>query len=89
MDQRIIFHDTITDEEIEFTVIEETRVNNTNYLLVTEEADESTEEAEAYILKDLSSDEDSQAIYEMVEDDLELEMVSKIFAELLEDIDLE
>ena len=33
--------------------------------------------------------QDGQAVYEMVEEDTELEAVSKIFAELLEDIELE
>ena len=47
------------------------------------------EEAEAYILKDVSDSADPEAAYEFVEDDEELEGVSKIFAELLEDIDIE
>ena len=77
-----------TGEEVEFYVIEQTRINNTNYILVTED-EEDTEEAEAYILKDLSEDSDAEAIYEFVEDDEELEYVSKIFAEILDDIDLD
>ena len=51
------------------------------------ESDE--EETEAYILKDTSKTEESDSIYEMVEDDEELEAISKVFSELLEDIDLE
>lgn len=75
-----------TDEdgvEVEFTVIEETKINGTNYLLVAE--DESTDEDEtvAYILKDVSGEQDAEAVYEMVEDDDELDSLSKIFAELL------
>ena len=53
------------------------------------DADEDDEEAEAYILKDVSDSADPEAAYEFVEDDEELEGVSKIFAELLEDIDIE
>ena len=50
---------------------------------------EDDEEAEAYILKDLSEDGETEARYVFVEDDQELEAVSNIFAELLEDVDLE
>ena len=58
-----------TEEEVEFFVVEQTRINNLNYLLVTE-----------------STDEDAQ--YVMVEEDEELETVSQVFAQLLDDIDL-
>ena len=81
----------VTDDnaEVEFYIIEETRVNGYNYILVTDSQDEDDEEAEAYILKDVSDSADPEAAYEFVEDDEELEGVSKIFAELLEDIDIE
>jgi len=80
-----------TDEEglVEFFVLEETKINGINYLMVTESDDESEEEAVAYILKDTSALEEVEAIYEMVEADDELEYVSKVFAELLEDVDIE
>ena len=68
-------------EEIIFSVIEQTKVNGCNYLLVTD-GDVEDEEADAYILKDV-------AIYEMVEDDNELEAVGKVFSELLDDFDIE
>ena len=41
------------------------------------------------ILKETMMESDDVAIYEIVEDDKELASVSKIFSELLEDIDLE
>lgn len=72
-----------------FYIIEETKVNGINYLLVTESEDEEDEEAEAYILKDTSKAEDTEAVYEFVESEEELDAVSRIFAELLEDMDLE
>ena len=56
------------------------------FLLVTESEED---EAEAYLLKDLSEDGEAEARYVFVEDDEELEAVSKIFAELLDDVDLE
>ena len=44
---------TDDNEEVEFYIIEETRVNGYNYILVTDSQDEDDEEAEAYILKDV------------------------------------
>ena len=80
---------TEDQESVDFYIIEETRVNGINYLLVTESEDEEDEEAEAYILKDTSKAEDTEAVYEFVESEEELDAVSLIFAELLEDMDLE
>ena len=74
------------DKTVGFFVVEETRINGASYLLVTETEDD---EAEAYILKDTSLDGEEEASYVFVEDDNELEAVSKIFAELLEDVDIE
>ena len=68
-----------------FYVVEETMLGGINYLLVT---DSGEEEADAYIMREMT-DQDGQGVYEMVEDDEELEAVSKIFSELLEDIKLE
>jgi non-homologous end joining protein Ku len=91
MSAKIKFTDIETKEEIDFNVIEETRVNNINYLLVTEniEGEEEDEEETAYILKDLSSDAEIEARYVIVEEDEELEYISKIFQELLDDVDIE
>lgn len=77
-----------TGEVVEFAVLEETKINGRNYLLVTESEDEGTD-AEAYILKEIAEEEQEQILYEMVEDGKELEYVSKIFAELLEDVNIE
>ena len=73
-------------EEIRFYVIEETRIGGLNYLLVS---DSQEDDGDAYILKDTSGSEDSEALYEIVEDDDELEYLSKIFNELLSDVDME
>lgn len=72
--------------ELEFSVIEQTRVNNINYLLVTDSVEEE-EEIEAFIVKDLSAEEDKEALYEIVEDENEFEGVAKIFDELVGDLD--
>lgn len=80
----------ITDDNSEetFFIIDETRVNGTNYLLVTDTEDEDDEEAVAYILKDTSKDSDTEAVYEFVEDDSELESVGKVFEAMLDDVDI-
>ena len=78
---------TDDNEVVDFYILEETRINGINHILVTDSEDD--EEAEAYILKDTSSEESIEASYEFVEDDNELSAVGKVFEELLEDIDLE
>lgn len=74
-----------TGEETCFYVLEETRLNGTDYILVTDSEDG---DGEALILKDLSSDGEGEALYEIVEDDRELESVMGIFEQLLDDVDL-
>ena len=86
MTEKITFTVEETNQEVEFYVLEETRVNGVNYLLVT---DSDEDEGEAYIFKDVSLETEAEAIYEMVEDENELNAVSKIFEELLDDITLE
>ena len=86
MEEKIIFVDE-DGNEIEMYVIEETRINNVNYLLVTDDEGDR-EEAEAYILKDISNDEDEEAVYEIVDDESEVDYIGRVFSELLEDIDI-
>ena len=52
-------------------------------------AESDEDEAECYILKDTSAAEDKDSVYEIVEDDVELSSVLKVFEELLEDVDIE
>ena len=70
----------------EFYVIDETRISNRNYILVS---DSLEDEAEAMILKDISTESDTEAVYVPVEDEVELNAVAGVFAESLGDIDLE
>lgn len=70
----------------EFYVEEQTRIGGVAYLLVSDSLDD---EANAYILKDMSKDESQDACYEMVEDENELQAVFKVFEQMLEDVDLE
>ena len=50
--------------------------------------DEEEGDGEALILKDLSKDGEEESIYTIVSDDDELEAVSGVFANMLDDIDL-
>ena len=45
-------------------------------------------DSEAYILKEIA-DENDDVVYEMVEDDNELAALGKVFAELIDDADIE
>ncbi|MBP3487516.1 MAG: DUF1292 domain-containing protein [Roseburia sp.] len=83
--EKVKFIDPDTQEEIEFFVVEETKVNGTRYLFVTEEEED---DCDAYILREVEAG-DEDVVYEMVEDDTELAAVGKVFAELIEDADIE
>ena len=79
---------TLADDQIvEFYVLEQTVLGGISYILVTDSED--VMRAEALILKDLSKPGDDEALYEIVDDDDELEAVSKIFQEMLDDIEFE
>ena len=81
---KFVFDDT--KDEVEFFVLEQTKVNGNSYILVT---DSEEDEAECLILKDTSAAEDVESLYEVVEDENELMGVLKVFEELLEDIDID
>ena len=76
---------TDDNENVELYIIEETRANGVNYLLVTDSSDEEDTDAQCYILKDTSSEADADAVYEFAEDDTEFDAISRIFAELMDD----
>ena len=84
--EKIKFTFEDTKEEVDFFVLEQTRISGKNYILVT---DSEEDEAECLILRDMSSAEDTESVYEIVEDDVELSSVLKVFEELLEDVDIE
>ncbi len=73
------------EESVEFYVLEQTRIGGHNYILVT---DVEEGDGDALILKDMSQDGEEESIYDVVSDDEELEAVSGVFADMLEDIDL-
>lgn len=78
----------LTEEgkEEKFYVLEQTTVGGINYILVTDSEDD---EADAFILKDLSKPDETEAQYEMVSDDEELKVVGDIFRNLLEGVELD
>ena len=82
---KIIFTDPENQEELELHLLEQTCINGTTYLLAAEEEEE---DSVAYILKEVQT-EDEDVIYAMVEDDVELNAISKVFAEMLDDVDIE
>lgn len=71
-------------ENVFFYVIEQTRINGMNYILVS---DTEEGEGQALILKDLSQDGDEEGVYEIVDSDEELDAVGGVFANMLDDVD--
>jgi hypothetical protein len=51
--------------------------------------DSQEDDAECLILKEGESQDAKESVYEIVEDDVELQAVSKVFEELLEDVEIE
>ncbi len=72
-------------EPVEFYILEQTRIGGIDYILVTDAQDG---DGEALILKDMSDPEDAEALYEIVEDEAELDAVAAVFGNMLEDVDL-
>ena len=64
---------TDDNDNVDLYIIEETRANGINYLLVSDSDDEEDGDAQCYILKDTSAAEDEEAVYEFVEDDTEFD----------------
>lgn len=73
------------ERAVEFYVLEQTRLGGRDYLLVT---DSEKEDGEALIMRDTSSPEEEEAVYEIVTDDEELSAVAAVFESMLEDVDL-
>ncbi len=81
--ERIVFE--TDDGPAEWYVIDETRINGCNYILV---ADEPEGDAECLILKDTAPAESKESVYEEVEDDDELDIVAGMFEEALGDTEI-
>ena len=73
-------------DSLELYVLESTRLMGENYLLA---ADTMQGDGNCYILRDRSTQDSEEAVYELVQDDGLLDHLLSVFAELLEDVDLE
>lgn len=71
------------NESVDFFVLEQTRVNGVNYILVTEKEEG---DGDALILKDLSKPEEEESIYEIVSDEIELNAIATMFESMLEGV---
>lgn len=77
-------------EETEFYVLEQTTLMGINYYLVVPVEEADGEELECFILKENADEKDeAYGMYSFVEDEKELDALSQIFDELLEDNDME
>ena len=84
--EKIKFFFDESGDSVEFFVLEQTKINGASYILVT---DSQEDDAECLILKEGESQDAKESVYEIVEDDVELQAVSKVFEELLEDVEIE
>ena len=84
-ENKVVYFTTDEGEEVPFFVVEETKIAGENYLLVT---DSEEDEAYAYIFREVFENE-NDSFYEMVEDEEKINALSKVFAELLDDVDFE
>ena len=73
-------------EEIELYVIDTTKLAGEDYLLAS---DGEAGDGECYIFKDVSPEGSAEAVYEPVTDEGALDYLLSVFAEQLDDIDLQ
>lgn len=85
--EKIEFLDPETQEKLELFVLEQTILQGEEYLLVTEEEEETEEEGTAYVLRKTGEEGTDEATYEFVEDEDVLNAVAPLFSALLEDAD--
>lgn len=71
---------------VDFYVLEQTTIAGVNYILVT---DVEEGDGDALILKDLSGNEETDSLYEIVSDETELNAVAAVFENILEDVEFE
>lgn len=73
------------EDPVEFYVLEQTRIGGIDYILVT---DTEEDDGEALILRDMSKPGETEAVYDIVTEDEELNAVAAVFENMLEDIEL-
>ena len=72
-------------EQIELYVIEQTTLGGIDYYLV---ADSEEGDCECMIMKDISGKDEQEAVFEIVDDDGELNAVAGVFESLLDDVSI-
>lgn len=73
-------------DAVELYVLETTRLAGVDYILTS---DVPAGDGNCYILKDVSPENSEEAVYEMVEDDRQLDYLLSVFSELMDDVDFE
>ena len=82
--------ETEDGQKILMSVIEETTIAGVDYILVSSDFDDESEEGEIEVLPlKLIKEEGEIASYETIEDEEELAAVSDVFAKLLSEDDIE
>ena len=81
-------------ENEELTVLCQTKLAGVNYLLVSDAEVEDLEDDDAtvdvFIIKEEGTTEDGEdVVYKIVEDEKEILTVSKVFDEMMDDVDFE
>ena len=87
-----ITFETEDGEKLELGILDETKLNGVEYLLVTEDTNEdSEEEVEVMILRCVPDDNEDEELetFVTVDDPEELEAVSKLFGEQLAEDEIE
>lgn len=80
--EKIIF-DT-DDGQVAFFILDDTKINEINYLLVTSSEDPEAEEIDVLFLKEVSVDGE-EATYEIVTDEDEIVAIAPLFEETMGD----
>lgn len=82
--------ETEDGQKILMSVVEETTIAGVDYILVSSDFDDESEEGEIEVLPlKLIKEEGEIASYETIEDEEELAAVSEVFAKLLSEDDIE
>lgn len=96
--QRIAFENEDTNEIDYFFVLDQTTINGKNYLLVVDRMEGDLEEdedgeaiipCEALILEEKAGENEDEVVYEIVEDDATLAIISNVFQEQVENLEIE
>ena len=82
---KIVFTPAEQEEPVEFYVLDQAQLRGETYILVT---DSEEGDGEALILRDTAPEDAADSVYEIVEDDTELEAVMVLFKDALEDMDI-